>query len=449
MTSRVPIYVWFALILVLFTQDQVTSWNDASRFATIEAVVEQGTFAIERTRFAKTGDRIFHAGHFYSDKPPSLSLLGAGVYAGLRGLGVSLDRDPARAIYGVTLLTVGVLSLLGLGCGDRALGILGARGSARAVVLCGLAFGTLFLPYSTVMNNHTVCGALWAIHFFCLLRMRDSALQAALAGALLALVVVTDISVLFFAPASLIALVGHTRRVQLAYLVPFAPILAAYLLGNWALTGSPVPPVMNPQLWDYPGSQFPRAELMGIFSHPDLAANLIYGFHTLFGARGLFLYSPVLLFCIPGGWRGWFRSDAHQWALRYAALAALGITALIILRTNNYGGWNYGVRWFASLNFAFGALLVGALPWLARTAWARSVFVGLTAVSIGVAFLGTVAPFTPMFDSQWSMGRAWQQFLTWETQLQGRLAVALVGTWALLFLYARSWSQSLPDEPSG
>jgi hypothetical protein len=40
--------------------------------ATVQTLVEQGTFIIDRTEFNRTGDKVFIDGHFYSDKTPAV-----------------------------------------------------------------------------------------------------------------------------------------------------------------------------------------------------------------------------------------------------------------------------------------------------------------------------------------------------------------------------------------
>jgi len=84
---------FFLLLWALLTHSHANSWNDTSRLATVEALVHQGTWAIEHTAFAeRTADRILWNGHFYSDKPPVLSFVAAGVYAILHhGFHLSFD----------------------------------------------------------------------------------------------------------------------------------------------------------------------------------------------------------------------------------------------------------------------------------------------------------------------------------------------------------------------
>ncbi|MEA2088608.1 MAG: hypothetical protein U9O55_02080, partial [Patescibacteria group bacterium] len=73
------ILIFFASFLLLFTEKQIWNVNSASRFMTMESIVEQGTLAINE-KHAYTGDKIFRDGNCYSSKPPMLSVIGSGFY---------------------------------------------------------------------------------------------------------------------------------------------------------------------------------------------------------------------------------------------------------------------------------------------------------------------------------------------------------------------------------
>ena len=107
----------FAAMLVIWfvqTKEQRDSWNDASRLATIESLVERGTWQIDQSPFLRlTGDKIFLQGHFYSDKPPLLQVFSAVPYSVMYHiLGLRLKPDACLpgeiCVYKwLTFLTVG------------------------------------------------------------------------------------------------------------------------------------------------------------------------------------------------------------------------------------------------------------------------------------------------------------------------------------------------------
>src|SRR5262245_44064961 len=80
-----------AVIAIASARPYVGGWNDGSRLSAVEALVDHGTFAIDDSVFVNdspsrhgTKDKLFIDGHFYSDKPPVMSLLIAYVYRGAR-----------------------------------------------------------------------------------------------------------------------------------------------------------------------------------------------------------------------------------------------------------------------------------------------------------------------------------------------------------------------------
>ena len=74
----VLLFVAFMLLWALLTKVHTHSWQEESRMATVQTLVEQGTFIIDHTEFNRTGDKVFVNGHFYSDKTPLLSVAAAG-----------------------------------------------------------------------------------------------------------------------------------------------------------------------------------------------------------------------------------------------------------------------------------------------------------------------------------------------------------------------------------
>jgi hypothetical protein len=108
--EREPVLRWLILLAatllgVASARSYADSANDASRLATIESLVDRGTLIIDDSMFVRvphdliarygapyvpdednallrdgTWDKLWIGGHYYSDKPPVLSILMAGVY---------------------------------------------------------------------------------------------------------------------------------------------------------------------------------------------------------------------------------------------------------------------------------------------------------------------------------------------------------------------------------
>src|SRR6476469_6425243 len=81
--------------------------DEQARLATIEAVVEHRTFAIENTQFRATRNLIIPAdGHWYADQSPVMSVLLSGPYWVLHLCGLTFEKDPILTEYLLTLLGV-------------------------------------------------------------------------------------------------------------------------------------------------------------------------------------------------------------------------------------------------------------------------------------------------------------------------------------------------------
>ena len=150
----VAILLVFALLHSL--EEIGMSGNEASRFATIQAFAEQGTFAIENTNF-RTVDKLFIDGHLYSDKPPFLAW---GVGMVLRPFCefklVNFVDNYHLLVYLVDLVFAGGINILIFWLLFNAFRRV-RKGSIRAKFLLslGCVLGTWLFSYSVVINNHT------------------------------------------------------------------------------------------------------------------------------------------------------------------------------------------------------------------------------------------------------------------------------------------------------
>lgn len=178
------------------------SSNDRSRWATVRALVDEGTFVVGerdpvRWPDAKRGDHgiLFEKGwgtvdkvldpdthKFYSTKPPLLPVIAAGEYWLLKNLfGLSIV-DERFVVVGVILFTLNWLPFLIYLCllaklVDR----YGGGEWSRLLVLTAACFGTLLMPFMSTFNNHTpaACCALFALYPALLIwdRRRDAETQ--------------------------------------------------------------------------------------------------------------------------------------------------------------------------------------------------------------------------------------------------------------------------------
>lgn len=396
-----------------FVHSRAYSSNDASRLAAIESLVHRGVWQIDGSSFA-TVDKIKVGEYFYSDKPPLLSWLGAGVYAALHhGLGLRFEAsgcDPERsptfcrawlepeqadwAYVVLTLLLVSAPGTLIVVCAYRLARRFGAANPLGVSAALTLGFGTAILPYSTVFTNHVpAAAALFGALYLLLTRTTLTRHTLAWAGFGLSLSAALDLSCTLFG-LLLGAWVLWRKRAQAIWFVAggLAPALISVVL-NYQIVGNPFPPQMYTVGYQYAGSGLGTG-MSGFQSASDLGR---YAFDLLFGARGVFLFFPVLLWALAAWlWltirgRGVLRELA--W---FSGAGVLAYTLYFILSTDNFGGYAFSPRWLlipATLLSAFALIQ----PELYRPAGARVALLSLSLYSMAVAGLGALTVWTPAF----------------------------------------------------
>lgn len=392
------IFLAFLAFFAIFTKHHAASWNDQSRFATMEALVENPPniprFAIDYTTWGWwTGDKIYDGKHFYSTKPPVLSVIGAGIYYILYH-GFSLDYSNPRhegiIYFIITFLLMGVPTSLMLALFYDLMYRMGLSRQQSLLLTLALGFGSFYLPYTTVFNNHTFAGVAIFISFYFLFRVMEHKGSRGwnffFSGLLIGLALVVDIvGAAPFAAAFLLYTLTLGLKKEwykplhkgMLLWGPFAffPIVARFvtqrkvrwfgleLWGNFILglfifvaihaylniqiTGSLKPIYTQQALYTklavegYYGEVLKASE--GIFSE----ARIRYIINSLFGIRGVFLYTPILLFCFY-----FMIKVAFDRLNRFSRIAALILIFLIpswiylLFETENYGGTSYGSRYF-------------------------------------------------------------------------------------------------------
>jgi hypothetical protein len=387
----------FMVLFALSTKFGPYSWNDASRLATIQALVEHHTFSIDASAFSWTADKYLYQDHFYSDKPPILAIYGAVFYFLIHHiLKLSFYGQDKLTSYLVTLFTIGGLSCIGLLYFRKILVELFKTSQSWGNLVTLIAgAGTLILPYSTVFNNHTASGVLLLIGVYYLLQTATirhlwfSGLFVSLAGGV-------DLNCFLFVPfAALLLALTRSMQASLIFCIACLPVIAMFLGLNLHTSGSIIPPAMNAALWDYPGSAFNPQNLSGVAGHKSSAGLLSYAFHMLVGNRGLLSYTPILLFsCFSLALIVKQRSPLTLTYL-FIGMATVGYLMLYISRTVNYSGYSFGIRWYANLMLIL-CLPIAHLEYQLKTVRVlRFLFIGVACLSFAIAIVGSYNPFTP------------------------------------------------------
>ena len=423
--EQLLILVATALILAAILQaEPLQSANDRSRWSTVWALVERGTFQIDEIDYYaqwSTIDKVRYRTsesepwHFYSSKPPLLSTLVAGLYWIERWtLGYGLFNHTTFVTRLLLLLVNGLPFWFVLRSLCRCLIVLGTSLPSRLFAVAVAGFGSLLNPYLTTLNNHTpaaACAMLTITAAACILASRLQAGQAPdnsgdRSRAFVALGFFAALTCCFELPAAMLVVLSFVlagmidRRRTLTHYVPAAIVpLAAFFVTNWIATGG-----VKPFYATY-GSETYVYEHNGIpsyWSHPrDLDANQestpIYLFHCILGHHGLLSLTPVLCLSVVG-WIVTLRrnSDAVRKLLILPGAALTLITlSFYLTRTPNYnyGGNSVGLRWM---------LWLSPFWWIAIAPAVERIKTRTSRVLCGMLLLVSIV------SVSWSLDRPWR-----------------------------------------
>lgn len=240
------------------------SANDRSRWATVAALVEDGTYRIDRLIEIRdeTGrrrpwssiDRVEYTGpdglmHAYSSKPPLLTTLVAGVYAVVKlPLGMTLTEQPiymTRIVLALVNLPILFLFLFSVWKVVRDATI---SEFAKLVTVTFAALGTMLLPMSVSLNNHVPAAAATAAAMMIYLR-REGRLTAPSrhaafwAGVAAAFTAACELPALLMLALWTLLFWRQDRYSTLVAYVPGVIVVAAAFFGtNWIAHQTLIPP---------------------------------------------------------------------------------------------------------------------------------------------------------------------------------------------------------------
>ncbi len=318
--------------------------NDRSRWDTVRALVDDGTFVIGRRDPSRatpenpygdygvafedgwtTVDKVLNpqekvdpAGgsslvrEYYSSKPPLLAVLMAGEYWVIKhALGWSINERP-NEIVRIGLLTFNVLPLIFyLWMISRLAERYGATDWGRLFVVAVAAFGTMLTPFLITFNNHVPAAfaALAALYAALPVAFPDGPAGAPRIGAgrLLAAGLAAGLLVNFELPAAafvaalgLLLLIRAPLPTLLWFLPPLILLVAAFFLLNHLAVGQWTPVY---EKIDTPWYQYPDSVWAAIHPGPGRGVEFakfkesrsVYAFHLLFGHHGWFSLTPANL----------------------------------------------------------------------------------------------------------------------------------------------------------
>ena len=413
-------YTW--LIVIVFTliwafsiHSRAYSSNDASRLASIDSLVARGTWAIDESRFL-TVDKIKVGDHFYSDKPPLLSFVGAGLYSILhQSLGLTLQPDgcdaqrsstrcraisePAQADWAYFILAVLLVSssaTLILVLIYRLARHRGFSNFSSLLFVALLGLGTALWPYSTVFTNHVPAAAAALVGLYILVTHEQPTRgQLILIGFSSALATAIDLSAGIFAIAYFVLCAWRSRSsvpwFMLGAVIPVAITLAL----NYQITGTVLLPQMVTAGYNYPGTEF-ATDLAGNQRAADVPR---YVFNLLIGQRGVFLFFPIVAWYLWATWRAARSSEPTiRWLARLVLVVSLMYFLYFAMFTDNYGGNSFSPRWLLILMPLLAVFAVTDRS-VYRSRWRVLILGFLAALSIYEAYQGALDPWKPAFPA--------------------------------------------------
>jgi hypothetical protein len=391
------------------------SSNDRSRWATVRALVEQGTYVIGKrdptaagpaNRYGDVGivfedgwgtvDKVLHpaTGEYYSSKPPFLATLIAPLYGLLyHGLGWTLTDRPWEVVRLILFVVNGMPLVAYLMVLAWLVDHLGESDWGRLLVVAAACFGTFLTTFATTLNNHlpAACATLFALATVSPVWTQGQRQWWRFAGAgfLAAFAACCELPAAAFAAGLFVALVSVAPRLTLtAFLLGTLPPLAFFFVTNYLALGTliPVQAMFGSEWYLYEGSHWLNIQRnpRGIDAAQD--PKPVYLLHLLLGHHGFFSLMPIFLLAVVGIGLGFSSRRPLLRVLAWLTPAvSLLVLAFYLVKSNNYGGWTSGPRWFFWLIPLWLLLLVPAADRLARWRWGRTtaaVLLGLSALHV-------------------------------------------------------------------
>jgi hypothetical protein len=316
------------------------AWNDGSRLAQVEALVDFRTLAIDRSIFVDpamakgaeatpyppqrrdlmeggTLDKVLIKDRFYSDKPPVPALFMAAGYQVLKWTtGLQARSRPDLFVYSMTLISSGLAYLAAVLCihllGRR---ILSAKSMAFAVTI-SFALGSSALAYARQVNSHEELLAVAAALMVGLQSLPQRLLQApsprgllAGMGLLAGLGYSMDLAAGPLLLITVLPLIIYRCRVigsrgpgmVAVFFFSALPLILLHHVLNYQIGGTlrPVNTVAEYLYW--PGSPFNFSNATGHWHHSSIWRSLAYALELLFGKKGFLFHQPVLILALFGG----------------------------------------------------------------------------------------------------------------------------------------------------
>lgn len=365
-------------IAFLAATREARSWNDGSRLATVESLVERGTWAIDDSVFVKvpqpgsgwpspyaaddallqargTQDKLLIDGHYYSDKSPVPALPLAGLYGFLRWQGMlGVADDPATFCWVMCLASAGLAYVVAVFCVWRIGLPLGLGDGTRLLLTASFAVATVSLTYARAVNNHVlllaIAAAIW-LQLAWLAQRSSTVGRFAVLGLLAGLAYTIDLGAgppLLVVTFLLACWRGRSVGLPLVFLLAALPCVALHHGLTYLIAGTWLPANALPEFLAWPGSPFNAGNITGTWGHESIGDFALYALDLLFGKKGFVLHNLPVLLALVALPVVWLRAREKA-EVASAALLCLGVWLVYAAGSTNASGGCVSVRWFVPL----------------------------------------------------------------------------------------------------
>ena len=390
------------VLAVAVARPYAGGWNDGSRLATTETLVDRHTWRIDESTFVQvpdpgktntplpydpsepglsehgTLDKLFIAGHYYSDKSPVPALLLAGCYRVWQtATGWTAHTHPDRFCAAMTWFSSGMAYVVSVLCIYQLGRRLEMPLSLRLDLTSSFALATVALPYTHHVNNHILLLAVTSTLTLTTAKLRDRMRQGQASwrqffamGSLAGLGYTIDLGAgpvillctslyvlsncLFNSPRSQKTSLRSpchlfTLSPCLVFALAVLPWLGLHHALNYSIGGSWKPANAMPEYFRWPGSPFHLRNLTGSWVHSGAGSFLLYAASMLAGKRGFLGHNLPLFLALPAAVVLLRRHPEIRRELLWAVGCFGGIWLLYAATSNNSSGQCLSIRWFVPL----------------------------------------------------------------------------------------------------
>lgn len=328
-------------------------WNQWAHFATMRALVEQGTADISGYTHL-TGDVSLIHGRYFSNKPPGMALSGVAPYSLLMQIERAAGWNPADP--DVTAINLYLMTILLAALPAALVNVLlyvafsrqGASQRTAALLAGAYAFGSLNWPYSGMLMSHAIAQMLVLVTWLWVTAAPLSRLRSMAAGLAMAWAIMCDWLMAPVAGAFAVYLLTRPSRIAA---LPFIAASATGLLGLF-LYGQLAHPGAGAGTSFQMSEQFTdQRMLFGVFGSPQWERIYWITYHPM---RGLFTTCPMFIVCLIS-----LLFVRRPFCISAEQILILSILWVFLAFYLTFFGWTGG--WSVGLRYALPAM---PLLWL-------------------------------------------------------------------------------------